>query len=47
MLAGAFNLALAGCLQNGAIDLIPEGMGVVTPPIVHLIMGFVKYLTHI
>jgi hypothetical protein len=39
MLAGAFNLPRAGCLQIGAIDLIPKGMGVVPPPIVHLVVG--------
>jgi len=46
-LAGAFNLSRAGCLRIGAIDLIPEGTGVVPPPIVHLIAGFVKHLPHI
>jgi hypothetical protein len=47
MLAGAFNLLQAGYLRIGAIDLIPEGMEVVPPPIVHLIVGFVKHLPHI
>jgi hypothetical protein len=47
MLTGAFDLGWAGCLRNGAIDLIPEGMGIVPPPIVHLIPGFVKHLPHI
>jgi hypothetical protein len=46
-LAGAFNLARGGCLLSGAIDLIPEDTGFVPPPIVHLITGFVKHLTHI
>jgi hypothetical protein len=45
-LAGAFNLPQAGCLRFAAIDLIPEGMGVVPPPIVHLVAGFVKHLPH-
>ena len=43
MLTGAFYLPRAGCLRIGAIDLIPEGMGVVRPPIVHLVVGFVKH----
>jgi len=47
MLTGAFNLPRAGCLLIGAIDLIPEGTGVVPPPIVHLVAGFVKHLPHI
>jgi len=47
MLAGGFNLSRAGCLRIGAIDLIPKGPGVVPPPIVHLIAGFVKHLPHI
>ena len=46
-LAGAFDLHRAGCLQTGAIDLIPEGMGVGPPAIVHLVGGFVKHLPHI
>jgi len=47
MLAGALNLPRAVCLQIEAIDLIPNGTGVVQPPIVHLIAGFVKHLPHI
>jgi len=46
-LAGALNLPRAGCLWIGAIDLIPEGTGFVPPPIVHLVVGFVKHLPHI
>jgi len=42
-LPGAFNLPRAGCLRIGAIDFIPKGTGVVPPPIVHLIAGFVKH----
>ena len=34
-------------LKMGAIDLIPEGTGVVPPPIFHLIRGFMKHLPHI
>jgi hypothetical protein len=45
-LTGAFNFPRAGCLQIGAIDLIPEGTGIVPPPIVHLVAGFVKHLPH-
>ena len=41
------NLPRAGCLRIGAIDLIPEVMGVVPPAIVHLVAGFVKHLPHI
>jgi hypothetical protein len=47
MLTGAFNLPQAGCLQIGAIDLIPEGTGIVPPPIVHLVTGFVNHMPHI
>jgi hypothetical protein len=47
MLAGAVNLPRAGCLWIGEINLISEGSGVVPPPIVHLITGFVKHLPHI
>jgi hypothetical protein len=46
-LAGAFHLRRAGCLQIGAIDLIPERTGGDLPPIVHLVAGFVKHLPHI
>ena len=46
-LAGALNIPRAGCVRIGAIDLIPEGMGVVPPPIVHLVAGFVKHCPHI
>jgi hypothetical protein len=46
-LTGAFNLPPAGCLRITVIDLICEGTGVVPPPIVHLVTGFVKHLPHI
>jgi hypothetical protein len=46
-LTGAFNLSRAGCLWIRAIYLIPEGTGVVLPPIFHLFMGFGKHLPHI
>jgi len=47
MLAGVLSITWAGCLQIGAIDLIPKGTGVVLPPMVHLIAGYVKHLAHI
>jgi hypothetical protein len=47
MLASAFNLPQAGCVWIGAIELIPEGTGVVPPPMVHLMAGLVKHLPHI
>jgi len=37
---GEFNHFRAGCRRIEAIDLIPEGTGVVSPPIVNLIGGF-------
>ena len=46
-LVGAVNLPRAGHLWIGAIDLIPKGMWVVPPPIVHLVTGCVKHLPHI
>jgi hypothetical protein len=46
-LTGAFNLPRAGCLQIGAIYLIPEGTGIVPPPIVHMVVSFVKHLPYI
>jgi hypothetical protein len=46
-LTSAINLPRAGCLQIGAIDLIPASTGIVPPPIVHLVAGFVKHLPHI
>jgi len=46
-LAGAFNLSRAACLRIGGNNLIPEGTGVVPPPIVHLVAGCVKPLPHI
>jgi hypothetical protein len=46
-LARAFHPSRACCLRIGAINFIPDGTGVVPPPIVHLIMGFVKHLPHI
>jgi len=47
MLTGAINLSWVGCLRIAVIDLIPEGMGVVPPPIVHFVVGYVKHLPHI
>jgi len=47
ILAGALIISRAGWLQIGEIDLIPEGTGVVPPPIVQLIVGYVKHLPHI
>jgi len=46
-LASAFNLSRAGCVPIGAINLIPEGTGVIPRPIVHSIAGFVKHLPHL
>jgi len=46
-LTGEVNLPRARCLRIGAIDFIPEGMGVVPPPIVHLVAGFVDHSPHI
>ena len=46
-LTGAFNLPQAGYMRIGGIVLIPEGMQVVPPPIVDLVMGCVKHLPHI
>jgi hypothetical protein len=46
MLTGGFNLPQVGCLGIGAIELIPEGTGIVQPPIVHLVAGCVKRLPH-
>jgi hypothetical protein len=43
-LTSSYNLAKAGCLRIGTIDLIPEGTGVIPLPIVHLVVGFVKHL---
>jgi hypothetical protein len=42
-LTSALHLLQAGCLRFGAIGLIPKGTAVIPPPIVHLVMGFVKY----
>jgi hypothetical protein len=47
MLAGAVNRPRAGCLLISPVDLIPESTWDVSPPIVHVIAGFVKYLLHI
>jgi hypothetical protein len=44
IVAGGFNLSPGGCLRIGAIDLIPNGMGVVPPPIFHLTADCVKHL---
>jgi len=46
-LSDAINLCRAGCLQIGVIDLIPEGMWVILPPIVRLVARFVKHLPHL
>ena len=46
-LTGGFNLSPAGCLRIAAINLIPKGTGFVPPPIVHLVVGFLKHLPHI
>jgi hypothetical protein len=46
-LTGACNHPQAGCQRIGAIDLIPECTGVVPPPIVHVVTGFVKHLPYI
>jgi len=46
-LASSFHLPRAGCLRIESINFIPEGMGDVPPPIVHLVAGFVKHLLHI
>jgi len=47
MLTGACNLSRVGCLQIGSIDMIPESTGVVLPPIVHFVKGFVNHLPQI
>jgi hypothetical protein len=47
MLTCALNISRVGCLRIGVIGLIPEDTGVVPPPIVHLVTGFVKHLPHI
>jgi hypothetical protein len=47
ILTGGFNLPRVDCLWIGVIDLIPEGTGIVPPPIVHVVAGFVKHLPHI
>jgi len=47
MLTSPVNLPRAGWLRIGAIDLIPEGTGIVPPPILHLVAGLVKHLPHI
>jgi hypothetical protein len=44
---GVFNLPQDGCWRLGAIDLILDGTGIVPPPIVHLVTGFVTHLPHI
>jgi hypothetical protein len=41
------NLPRANCLRIRAINLIPEGTGVVPPPIVRLVAGIVQHLPHI
>jgi len=46
-LASTGNLPWAGCLRIGVIDLFPEGTGVVPPPIVHLVVGYVNHLPHV
>jgi len=47
MLGGALIIPWASCLQIGSIELIPEGTGVLPPPIVHMVVGCVKHLPHI
>jgi len=44
MFTGGINLLRASCLWIGTTNWIPEGIGVVPRPIVHLVAGFVKYL---
>jgi hypothetical protein len=46
-LGGAFNLPGNGSLLIVVIYLIPEGPGVVPPPIIDLVAGFVKRLPNI
>jgi hypothetical protein len=46
MLTGVINIALSGFMRIGEIELIPEGTGVVPPPICHLGTGYVKLLSH-
>jgi len=46
-LGDVFNVPLAGSLWIGVIYLIPEGMRVIPPSIVHLVVAFVKYLPKI
>jgi len=47
MLTGEFDLPRAGCLRIGAIDLIPEGTGIIPPQIVYLVVGFVEHFPHL
>jgi len=47
MLTSAFNLSRAVRPQIGEINSIPEGTGVVPPPIDHLVARFVKPLSQI
>jgi len=47
MLAGECNLSRAGCLKIESIDMTRKRTGVVQPWIFHLIVGFVKHLSHI
>jgi hypothetical protein len=47
LLAGVLHLPRAGRLLIGTIALIPLGMGVEPPPMVHLVAGFVRHLPHI
>jgi len=46
-LSGACNLHHTRYLWIGAIDLIPDSTGVVTPPIGRLVVGLIKHLPHI
>jgi hypothetical protein len=47
MLTGVFTLFRAGCVGIVAINLIPEGRAVVTPPMAHWIATVVKHSSHI
>jgi len=47
MFTRMFDLLRDGCLWIGAIDLLPNSMGVVPPPIVHLVGRFMKHLPQV
>jgi hypothetical protein len=46
-LNSAFNIPSAGCVGIGAINLIPDGTGVLPLSIIHFVPGFVQQLPHI